>query len=364
MNYHPNIIYIDQEAVDLKFTKEITALYPQINPVIINPEDVKSQLFDQVESLTKGKQILFLKKFQGEALKLCPGYSDEVLCCNYQVIDLVENCPLECVYCILQAFLNKPIITFHVNVEEIIEKTLAALKLLSDRQIRVGTGEHSDSLALDGIFNVNPYLVAVFAKQKNVTLELKTKTDKVESLLGLNHQNRTIIAWSLNPEEIIKKYEYKTATLPQRIKAAQKVIDHGYQVAFHFDPIIYYQEWEKGYQNTIELLFDSIPESKIAWISLGTLRYIPALKQIAEERFPKLSIFSNEFISAFDGKMRYLKSIRTELLSSISKWINKRSNCVPIYICMEKHSCWDRSMNHHPIDAKALESYLDKNVTK
>ena len=179
MNYHPGTIYIDQEAVNLSFTKAITAQYPQIDPIIIDPREVKSKLFDQVASLTKGKQILYLKKFQGDALKLCPGYSDEVLCCNYQVIDLVENCPLECVYCILQAFLNKPIITFHVNVEEIIEKTIKGLKLLADRQIRVGTGEHSDSLALDDIFKVNPYLIDVFSRLKNVTLELKTKTDKL-----------------------------------------------------------------------------------------------------------------------------------------------------------------------------------------
>ncbi|MBT4289919.1 MAG: DNA photolyase [Deltaproteobacteria bacterium] len=364
MNYHPGTIYIDQEAVNLSFTKAITAQYPQIDPIIIDPREVKSKLFDQVASLTKGKQILYLKKFQGDALKLCPGYSDEVLCCNYQVIDLVENCPLECVYCILQAFLNKPIITFHVNVEEIIEKTIKGLKLLADRQIRVGTGEHSDSLALDDIFKVNPYLIDVFSRLKNVTLELKTKTDKIESLLGLNHQNRTVIAWSLNPEAIIKQYEYKTATLPQRIKAAQTVIDHGYQVAFHFDPMIYFEGWQKGYQSTIELLFDSIPESKIAWISLGTLRYIPALKQIAEERFPKLSIFSNEFIPAFDGKMRYLKSIRNELISTISKWIYQKSSRVPLYICMEKHSCWDKSMNCHPMDAIALEAHLDNNVIK
>ena len=70
MNYHPGTIYIDQEAVNLSFTKAITAQYPQIDPIIIDPREVKSKLFDQVASLTKGKQILYLKKFQKKKANL------------------------------------------------------------------------------------------------------------------------------------------------------------------------------------------------------------------------------------------------------------------------------------------------------
>jgi spore photoproduct lyase len=209
---------------------------------------------------------------------------------------------------------------------------------------------------------VNPYLVETFAELKNATLELKTKTDDVSSLIGLNHRQNTVIAWSLNPPDIVRHHEFKTASLENRLSAARKVIDNGYGVAFHFDPIIFYPEWEAGYRETIEMLFDRIPAQKIAWISLGTLRYIPMLKKIAEERFPALSIFANEFTAAHDGKMRYLKPIRKQLIGTLSGWIRSIAPKVPLYICMEKHSVWKNIMNPHPKCAEDLERYLNTNT--
>ena len=362
MLYRPERIYIESEVLNLRFCNNILQQFPNVEQIIVNSSDEIPELSDSDFSITRGKRILYLKRYQGSAFKLCPGFSLDVLCCNYYVIDLIENCPLECTYCILQAFLNKPLIVFHLNVEEIIEQTLSTIKKNPQLPFRVGTGEHSDSLALDHIFQVNPYLVETFATLPNATLELKTKTDLIDPLIGLDHKGRTVVAWSLNPHEIIERNEFKTAPLEKRLQASTRMISEGYQVAFHFDPLIYYPDWRIGYAQTIEMMFDYVSPRHIAWISLGTLRYIPILKQIAEERFPKISIFSNEFITASDGKMRYLKKIRKELLLTISGLIRKGGPGIPLYLCMEKHSVWDDVMTVHPPDAEALERYLKGNV--
>jgi len=362
MSYRPERIYIDSQVSSTAFCNKILQKFPDVEQVIVNASDEIRELSDPDFSITRGKRVLYLKRYQGSAFKLCPGFSEDVLCCNYYVIDLIENCPLECTYCILQAFLNKPFIIFHLNVEEIIEEAIAFIKKSPERPFRVGTGEHSDSLALDHVFGVNPYLVETFAGVPNATLELKTKTDLVEPLIGLNHRGRTVIAWSLNPVEVITQNELKTASLENRLKAAKRMVSEGYQVAFHFDPIIYYPDWRTGYKQTVEMMLDYIPARHIAWISLGTLRYIPALKQIAEERFPNLSIFCNEFIAASDGKMRYLKKIRKQLLQTISELIRKGGPDIPLYLCMEKHGVWEDVMTVHPPDSEALELYLKKNV--
>ncbi|NQU66120.1 MAG: hypothetical protein HQ517_17820 [SAR324 cluster bacterium] len=191
---------------------------------------------------------------------------------------------------------------------------------------------------------------------------MKTKTDLIDPLIGLEHKGRTVVAWSLNPIEIIQQNEYKTATLEKRLQAAGHLISEGYKVAFHFDPLIYYPEWRTGYAETIEMMFDYVSPRHIAWISLGTLRYIPTLKQIAEERFPNISIFCNEFIAAGDGKMRYLKKIRKELLQTVSDLIRKGGAGIPLYLCMEKHTVWDDIMTVFPANADALETYLNSNV--
>ena len=357
MVYLPNSIYVDRVGLKTHFGHQILSRFSETDIIVIdNPQ--KYVINDRAGDLTHGKKSLYLKYFPSDAFKLCPGFSQGVLCCRYYVLGLMETCPLECTYCILQAFLNRSVITFHVNVEELVEKMVKSIRENPHRSFRIGTGEHSDSLALDSIFQVNPYLVETFSKLTNATLELKTKTDAVSPLIGLNHNQNTVIAWSLNPVEIVRYHELKTASLNDRLKAAQRVINDGYKVAFHFDPVIYYGDWRKGYRETIEMMSDMIPAKEIAWISLGTLRYIPELKKIAEERFPALSIFSNEFTAAHDGKMRYIKPIRKMLIGSISGWIRKRLPKVPLYICMEKSAVWQKTMTVRPKNAEELELYL------
>lgn len=360
--YIPDRIYIDAQAAGLPFCDRVLEKLAGVRQIVVDSQAAIPELSAPETSITRGKRILFLKRHPGSAFKLCPGFSEDLLCCNYYVIDLIENCPLECTYCILQVFLNKPIMIFHVNVEEIIDQSMALIHQNPNRPFRVGTGEHSDSLALDHLFDVNRYLIERFARLKNATLELKTKTDLIEPLIGLDHNERTVIAWSLNPEEMIRENELKTAGLEDRLKAAARIVSEGYKVAFHFDPIIYYPGWQRGYARTVEMMYDMVAPRHIAWISLGTLRFIPALKRIAEGRFPRLSIFINEFINAGDGKMRYLKAIRRELLSVLAAQIRKGGPEVPLYLCMEKHGLWEDVMTVHPADALALERYLKKNV--
>ncbi|MDH5559796.1 MAG: hypothetical protein OEY59_02985 [Deltaproteobacteria bacterium] len=215
---------------------------------------------------------------------------------------------------------------------------------------------------MDSVFEVNAFLVESFAQLENATLELKTKTDEIEPLLGLDHKGHTVIAWSLNPQELIDSQEIRTASLEQRLKAAKRVVEDGYKVAFHFDPILHYQGWQAGYEETVELIFEHVSPRDIAWISMGTFRYIPKLKAIAEERFKRTAIFANEFIMAEDGKMRYLKPIRTEMLSKVSGFILKKAPKVPLYLCMEKRSVWDRIFAEHPQSPAELEAYLNSNL--
>lgn len=362
MSYLPDKILVDEEAKNFPTTQRILKQLKGIETTVLKDESELKHLVKETTSIFKGKRYLYLKYYKGTAFKLCPGYSDDVLCCNYFVLDLVENCPLECSYCILQAFLNKPIITFHVNVEEILQEMLEEIKKRPDQPLRIGTGEHSDSLALDHLYQVNPTLIKTFAGLKNATLELKSKTADVDSLIGLEHNGRTVIAWSLNPVEIIRENEFKTASLEERLEAASRVVADGYKVGFHFDPIIYYPDWQQGYSETIRAMFEAVAPEQIAWISLGTLRYIPELKQIAEERFPKISIFSNEFIAAEDGKRRYIKPIRKELLGKISQWIKQTAPSVPLYLCMEKHRLWNQTSCCNLQTPLELEKYLSQNV--
>ncbi len=363
MPYRPQLIVLDQEVEDFAFTRVILDRLPGVAVKVDSAQANLKKLQQERAGLSEGKKTLHLKRYLGAPMKLCPGYTEApILCCDYQVIDLVENCPLECSYCILQAFLNKSVISLHVNIEEIMAGVTQALAAQPQRQFRVGTGEHSDSLALEHLFPASPYLIEAFAKIPNAVLELKTKTTMIEGLLPLAHQGHTVVAFSLNPAEIIRREELKTAKLPERLEAARKLADVGYKVAFHFDPLIHYPEWEKGYEEVIQQIFQLLAPREIAWISLGTLRYLPSLKGIAEERFPGCNLFSGEFVPGEGGKRQYFKPLRKKMLHQVGAWLQRESQGkTPLYICMEKASLWEKSMPLVPKKAEEVERYLTRN---
>ena len=304
--YQPQKIVVDSEVLELPFTNKVLSKFPKIKPKIINRQEYQKEILNSTPTLSKGKKTLYLKRFLGNPVKLCPGFSANAVCCNYYTLDFIENCPLECSYCILQAIHNQPNIILHVNVEEVLQKIALVISKRPQIQFSIGTGEHSDSLALDSIFELNPVLVDFFSNFINARLELKTKTDAIEPLLGLQHNGNTVVSWSLNTEEISRKEEHKTASAKNRIIAAKKLVEDGYLVGFHFDPLIYYKDWQEGYFQIIEFLAKNINQEKIAWLSIGSLRYIPKLKKIAEERFKKMNLFCSEFAPTADGKMKYI----------------------------------------------------------
>jgi len=205
------------------------------------------------------------------------------------------------------------------------------------RSLRVGTGEFGDSLALDHITEYSKALVPFF-KGTNHLLELKTKSANVENLLYLDHGGRTVVSWSLNPERISSKEEAGAAALDERFMAAKKCAEAGYKVAFHFDPIIFYDGWEKDYMETVNRVFDSFKE--VSWISLGALRFHKSLKPIIEERFPESDYLYAEMVTGSDGKMRYYAQLRVDMFKKMFQWIRKRNQAAAVYLCMEEPDVW------------------------
>jgi hypothetical protein len=142
------------------------------------------------------------------------------------------------------------------------------------------------------------------------------------------------------------------------LEAARKVSDAGYKVAFHFDPMIHYPDWEKGYQELVEQILDAVPPDRIAWVSLGSLRYISSLKSVVDERFPNSRVFLGEFVPGEDGKMRYLKKIRQRLLRNVQQKVTQLAPQIPTYLCMENSSVWKNTMPHQPQTAIDVESRI------
>lgn len=351
-------IHVSEDCLDLSYTKEI--LSRSNLPVNVLKERTQPEIDGAYpENLTTGKHHLLLCRNRGQFFKPCPG-TREYRCCDYQVLNIGMNCPMDCVYCILQAYLNNPFHTFFVNIEEMFNELDQGLDNHPEQFFRIGTGEFTDSLALDSLTCLSSRLVDYMAGKSNAILELKTKSAVIDNLRGRNHRGRTVVAWSLNSPDIMLKEEIRTASLEERLQAARQCADWGYHLAFHFDPIIYHPGWQEGYGNTIRELFATVPAERIAWISLGALRYLPALKNIATQRFPHSSFFYQEFIDGLDGKYRYFRPQRVEMyshiLSELQRYVSKET-C--IYFCMENDTIWKEVFGFTPDQKGGLPAMLD-----
>lgn len=334
-------IFVERDCLDFPVTKNILKRLSHLPVTILKKDETPPfEIQGYAEGLTQGKQHLFLCKNKGKFFKPCPG-TKEYHCCDYQVLNIGMNCPMDCAYCILQAYLNNPWLTFFVNVDDLLAELDSGFASTPNRFWRIGTGEFTDSLALDGLTGLSKILVKYMNDKHNAILELKTKTAMVDNLEGINHGGNTIVSWSLNSPTIMKKEELRTATLEQRLAAASRCASWGYKLAFHFDPIIYHPGWQEGYQETIEKLFATVPAENIAWISMGALRYLPNLRSIATKRFPQSKFFHEEFIVGLDNKYRYFRTLRVELyrfiFEQLSKYVSPET-C--IYLCMESSEIW------------------------
>ncbi|NOY53905.1 MAG: hypothetical protein GXP58_09850 [Deltaproteobacteria bacterium] len=343
MEYPIERIFLEAGVETLPVTQEIVARFPGLPAEIVDePDPIFRPLLQEGDPQGAGKQVLFLSSFPGAFVKKCPG-TQGFICCNYTVLNAATGCPLDCTYCILQLYLrNNPILRIFVNTGEILSRLETLFAARPGRIFRIGTGELTDSLALDPLTGLSRELVPFFARQTNALLELKTKTDHIENLLDLDPRGRTVIGWSVNPEAIITAEERGAASLTDRLLAAKRCRAAGYKIAFHFDPMILDEGWEGAYSGVVEAIMRSVDPEGIAWISLGGLRFPPALKEIMRERFPESPIVTGEFIPCPDGKMRYLRSIRVPAYRKMVEWIRSYGSKVPVYLCMESREVWER----------------------
>jgi len=200
-------IYIDEKAEKDGLTQKILQGLSHL-PVerVRGKKELIKTFLSSPDPLTVGKRHLLITHDYGRRLKPCPGTSNH-LCCGYYVINPMTNCPMDCSYCVLQEYLNNPFLTLYTNLDDLLQEIDLFLSNQEEHFLRLGTGELSDSLALESIFPISQILIPFFAERGKGILELKTKSSNVDSIIHLNHRERTVVSWSLNPSRVIEEEE-------------------------------------------------------------------------------------------------------------------------------------------------------------
>jgi spore photoproduct lyase len=342
LGFSPKKIYIESAAASSSLAAACRERFPQVAREEIPglKEFIAFRPGRGVADYNRRGETLFIIAEQYDFFKSCPCTKGAV-CCGYQVCNLGFGCLFECRYCFLPGYVNTPGIILPANIDRFFKRFSEFTPRSAIRPIRLGTGEFTDSLHLDDLTGYSLPLVEFFRDRRDVLFEFKTKSDKIDNLLRVDPRGNIVAAWSLNPERMVSENEHYTATLDRRLAAAGRAAAAGYRIAFHFDPIFFFPGWEKEYGETVERMFAAVEPAWIAWISLGTLRFPPALKKVIENRFPGSSILDAELLPGFDGKLRYPPFIRTRIYRFMIDRILARRRDLPLYLCMESREIWE-----------------------
>ncbi|MFC1623951.1 radical SAM protein [Candidatus Omnitrophota bacterium] len=334
--FYPKKIFIEKSAGHSTIANRFKKSFPKA--AFKEIESLKLYLRQRpfnIQDYNNRRSTVFITYENYDFFKKCP-CTQKALKCGYNIFNLSFGCLFDCTYCYLQEYVNTPGLIFPANLDRFFN-TFTSYKKVG---MRMGTGEFSDSLMLDHMTEYCLSVVDFFKKHPDVTFEFKTKSTNIDNLLKINPSQNIVIAWSLNPQRIIDENEFFTPNLHERIEASLRCAKAGYKLAFHFDPVIYFKDWEIEYRKVVELLFSAIKPDYISWISIGTLRFNPKVKEAIEVRFPGNKILDEELVLGFDNKLRYPYHLRYKIYQSMLKMLLLHSKKLPIYLCMEDRSMW------------------------
>ena len=328
--FYPKQIYLEKTVADSPLAHRARQMFPNAQVEIIE----KKQRVGSA-NFSRRTETLLIHQEQYDFVKPCP-CSQGSAGCGYNLINLGFGCRFECEYCFLQQYQNLHAILLPANVQDFLAKIDQTnwRKGFFDRP-RIGSGEFTDSLVFDELTQYSHDIVPFFRARPHLQFEFKTKSVCIEGLLQEGGAENVVVSWSVNAPAFIEQVEHFTPSLTQRLTAAAQVVQAGYRVGFHFDPVVPVAGWQESYAQTARQIAQSVPVEQVAWISVGLLRFSRELKKAVENRFPNNTILDGEFLLDFDGKMRYPQTLRQEVYDYLVPLLRQLFPHTQVYICME-----------------------------
>jgi len=334
--FEPVQIFVEHEARRYALTQEILDKLPHV-PVhaIASGQRLSAQTLGINRRLAQEKRTLILAVKRGELIKHVERDLFRPTPHEYYLMHST-GCPFDCEYCFLYDYLDHQRPTIFVNMPDLLARLTEVISEHRGEETMIfHAGEFSDALAYDHLTDLSRPLIELFAQFPRALLEMRTKSDFVKNVLGLQHRGRTVISWTFSPAAVAQRLEHQTASLSQRLAAACQVQEHGYGVGLRIDPIVWYPGWREGYRSMIEDIFAALDAGLITDVSLGMFRATPGLKHVIQQRVRQSWLLAGEMVLCTDGKYRYAKPVRREMYRTLAGWIRACAPQTKIASCME-----------------------------
>ena len=267
------------------------------------------------ESFLEAKRTLVVGVRRSRDLQTCRPSA------HYQ-LPLVTSCPARCEYCYLFThFGRKPYQRIYVNVAEILDLAQDYINRRNPGVTIFEAAATSDPLPVEKYTGSLAAAIEFMGSQPLGRLRVVTKFTDVDGLLNLDHRGHTRFRFSINAENIIKRFEHGTPPLEQRLAAALKMARAGYLIGFLIAPIFYVDGWQQQYRHLLQVVARQPLLTGLSDLTLEliTHRFTKRAKTSIETLFPntKLPLDEGERIFRYGqfgyGKYVYPVEVRTAM---------------------------------------------------
>ena len=334
-------------ARGLRGEDEIT--FSQSNPItteVLSPAPKSAARpkihYKKYERLDSSKETLVDKVNDGSIIKRFdktppPTRATSVICPHFIELKWAYGCPFDCAWCYLKGtfrFLPTKTKPVFKDLTKIDSHTRRFLEEVTAPEI-LNTGEIADSLMGEGLSEpFSKFIIPMFEEQNKHKVLFVTKSDNIKHLLEITPHNQAIVSFSLNADEVAKKWERGAPSVDRRIEAGRKLSQAGYEVRIRIDPIVPVSDWKLQYTKLIDQIFTSFTPERI---TLGSLRGLQSTINGSTDRswLEYLKENSN-WGKKVDFKTRY------EIYATIINQLKKNYDYEEIALCKETLAMWAR----------------------
>ena len=326
-------LYIEEAVLSHKLTVKVKKHFKRAQCVSIEKYaevfNVKAQNFRQ----QKKNPALILANKGGHRIVPTPSEYETGGDENFYFSHML-NCVYDCRYCFLQGMYRSANYLLFVNYDDFAKDLREHVASTSAESPWYFSGYDCDSLALEPVTGFAEYFLGVFSEPEmaKATLELRTKSTQIRSLMNRSSMPNVVVAFSLNPDEVVDAVEAGTPNLSKRLRAIQQLQSAGWRVGLRFDPVVWHDDFQKTYHNFFEIVFDCVNGELIDSITLGAVRLPKDFHKIMSNLYPEHWLFKAGMILGEDKMVGYSEQVSQAILSFCKKEIELHVPAAQLYV--------------------------------
>ena len=312
-NFPFSHIYVEEEIAGHELTKRILTRFSKSAVIPIRHYKDVFNRPHQSFRLQKSAPALILAGSKGSQIykgaPVCQDFGYD----HFYYTSSMMNCIFDCEYCFLRGMYGSGNVVVFVNLEDTFSELEA---LLSEHPVYLCVSYDTDLIALESLTGFVSRWAEYTRTHDALTIEIRTKSFRKDIYDKIPPCDRVIFAYTISPQEIIEKYEKRTANLTERLTTASYAMEKGFPVRLCFDPIIYCKNWKDSYSSMLSDVQKHIDVHRLKDVSIGSFRISGEYIKKLRRDFPASSICQFPYENR-DGYMQYPQELQNEMENTL-----------------------------------------------